>query len=321
MVDSMGEGHRMTTLDTEAATPPRQAPQTAGAWLREARTARGIHIAALAATLKVPQAKLEALEADQHQDMPDATFVRALAKAMCRALKVDAAPVLALLPKGQELELDRVSKGLNQPFRERAVRGDAPVLDKLRHPAALGSLGLLLAAAAVYWLPSHWLERAVDTAAVAVPAQEQPVPGGAASATAPPVVAPDVSVAQSPVGAVPESLPAAQAAPVASLGASQPVQLAPVAPQVARMETPRAALELAAVRLRAHADTWGEVIDARGQVLLSRLLRSGEQTDLQAQAPVKLRVGNVAGTELLMRGERVDLAAVARDNVARLELQ
>ena len=71
---------------------------TAGALLRQARQAKGLHIAALAVSLKVPQRKLEALEADRYGELPDATFVRALAQTVCRALKVDRAPILALLP-------------------------------------------------------------------------------------------------------------------------------------------------------------------------------------------------------------------------------
>jgi cytoskeleton protein RodZ len=34
-----------------------------------------------------------------------------------------------------------------------------------------------------------------------------------------------------------------------------------------------------------------------------------------------VRVGNVAGTQLVFRGEPVDLGAAARSNVARLELK
>ena len=42
--------------------------------------------------------------------------------------------------------------------------------------------------------------------------------------------------------------------------------------------------------------------------------------DVHGVAPLRLRVGNVSGTELVFRGQPVDLAARARDNVARLEL-
>jgi len=77
---------------------------------------------------------------------------------------------------------------------------------------------------------------------------------------------------------------------------------------------------LAPLVLRASADSWVEVVDARGQVQYSRLMRAGEVADLQVQTPVKLRVGNVSGTHLSLRGAAVDLQARSRDNVARLEL-
>ncbi|WP_377161808.1 DUF4115 domain-containing protein [Roseateles sp. UC29_93] len=74
------------------------------------------------------------------------------------------------------------------------------------------------------------------------------------------------------------------------------------------------------LKVRASAESWVEVVDAKGQVLLSRLLRPGDLVDVNGVAPLKLRVGNVSGTELVFRGQTVDLAARSRDNVARLEL-
>ena len=73
------------------------APETAGAILRRAREATGLHIAALAVSLKVPVRKLEALEADRLEQLGDAVFVRALASSVCRSLKMDPAPVLELI--------------------------------------------------------------------------------------------------------------------------------------------------------------------------------------------------------------------------------
>jgi len=60
--------------------------ETAGQMMRAARERRGMHIAVLAAAIKVPQRKLEALEADRYEELPDITFARALAQAVCRAL-------------------------------------------------------------------------------------------------------------------------------------------------------------------------------------------------------------------------------------------
>ena len=59
---------------------------TAGSLLRTAREREGLHIAALAVSMKVPVKKLEALEADRLDLLPDAVFVRALAASVCRLI-------------------------------------------------------------------------------------------------------------------------------------------------------------------------------------------------------------------------------------------
>ena len=68
----------------------------AGALLKAARERQGLHIAALAAAIKVSPRKLDALENDRWDELPDATFTRALAQTVCRTLKIDARPVLEL---------------------------------------------------------------------------------------------------------------------------------------------------------------------------------------------------------------------------------
>lgn len=95
--------------------PPTNA--TAGALLRQYREAYGFELDALAQALRVSPAKLEALEADRLADLPDAMFARALALAVCRQLKTDAAPVLALLP-GQDVSrlAAKNERGLDFPL-------------------------------------------------------------------------------------------------------------------------------------------------------------------------------------------------------------
>jgi cytoskeleton protein RodZ len=301
----------------------RQQPGTAGAWLKSARQQRGLHIAALAVMLKVPQAKLEALEADRFDELPDATFARALATAMCRALKVDPAPVLALLPRTHASDFD-VPPGLNQPFRERGSPIDGNLLALAARPVVWGPALLLLAAAGVYFLPAGWL-----------PERDAPAPAPVAAfpAAASAVVAASAAVVEfvsAPVAAsLPASEPAASApaamvarapsAPAASApraSASAPATVATPAPAPAPVAVPAGQ----ALRITATADTWVEVVDGQGQTQLARLLRAGEQQVLGGTAPYRLKVGNVGGTRVEWRGAAVDLAARSKDNVARLEL-
>ena len=74
------------------------------------------------------------------------------------------------------------------------------------------------------------------------------------------------------------------------------------------------------ITLKVTADSWVEIVDARGQVLLSRLLKPGDAPELSGMPPFKVRVGNVSATELSLRGSKVDLAGQSKDNVARIEL-
>ena len=106
------------TADTTISPPPQA---TAGVLLRQYREAHGLQLDTLAQALRVAPAKLAALEADRLSDLPDAMFARALTLAVCRQLKMDAAPVLALLPghdvsrlaakneRGLDFPLDRPS--------------------------------------------------------------------------------------------------------------------------------------------------------------------------------------------------------------------
>jgi cytoskeleton protein RodZ len=74
-------------------------PATAGGILRAAREKSGLHLAVLSVNLKVSIKQLEALEADQYDQLIEPVFARALAAKICRILKIDTEPVLSLMPQ------------------------------------------------------------------------------------------------------------------------------------------------------------------------------------------------------------------------------
>jgi cytoskeleton protein RodZ len=279
-------------------------PTTAGGLLRQARQAQGLHIAALAAAIKVVPKKLELLESDQFDQLPDATFTRALAQTVCRTLKIDAAPVLALLPPPKGHRLDHLAEGLNTPFRERPGRLEPKEWALASNPvfwiaALIGVLTL-----AVYALPASWLPFS-DSAVTRTPSAE-PV---AAPTPAPPMAAgPEAAVADAASAAA----PAASAVPSAS--ASEPaVSTAPDPVVVAAAS--------GMLQFQTTAPSWVEVTDARGQSLIARVLQAGESVGLDGVLPMKVRIGNVRGTQLVFRGQPLALAPHTRDNVARFELK
>lgn len=293
---------------TEATAPIGTAglAPSAGAQLRAAREKRGLHIAALAASMKVPQRKLEALEADNYDALPDLTFTRALAQSVCRALKVDAQPILDALPTAADTgRLAQVGGGINAPFRERPGRDDANEVRLWTRPVFWGTALVLLAAAALALLPDSWVhgvrwfDRAAPTAAPAVPA------------AAPVVIATPVAVA--PAASASEGA----ASPVAATAADPafPPSSASAPTGLSAGVTPTGILQL-----HAKLGSWVEVQDAQGQVLLSRHLKEGEHIGVDGTLPLRVTIGNATGTAVSFRGQPVDLGPNTLGNVARLQL-
>jgi cytoskeleton protein RodZ len=145
-----------------APEPSGEHPGTLGQWLRKQRQARGIDLAVLAAALKVPLQKLEALEADRLEDLPEAAFVRSLVMSLCRQLRVSPEPIQSLLPKLDFAKLEQVGKSLNAPFREHHLGPSnltAPLRASSRFKVSalvfFAALTMLVAVAAVYFYPRY----------------------------------------------------------------------------------------------------------------------------------------------------------------------
>jgi cytoskeleton protein RodZ len=287
---------------TEELHTPGPTAASAGQMIRAARTAQGVHIAALAASIKVSVRKLEALEADRFDELPDATFARALAQTVCRSLKIDPAPVLALLPApGSVSQLEQVSKGLNQPFRDPADGRDGLIgLGWLQRPAVWGPLVLALGTHQRIKAPSATWQSLLGRAP-----QEAP-PGVAVE------VVPLDPTASAPPAEAPASVSAAPLATGPQAASDAPAVTAPAAAVVASN---------APVVVRTSAESWVEIQDAGGRTLVSRLLAPGEELKLDGAFPMRVRIGNAEGTELRVRGEVFDMTPFRRENVARFDIR
>lgn len=308
----------MTDPGLDAASPT---PLTAGGLLRAARERQGLHIAALAASMKVSPKKLEALEADRWTELPDATFTRALAQTVCRTLKIDPRMVLDKLPAlgGVSLSVPtpEEAEAASSPMRSRGVTRSSRGPSGGLSPMVWGAVLLLLAAVALFFLPSSWWSG--STVALG-PAVQSPAASAASAAAA---AAPAAEPASSPVA---KSLAASQAVPAVAPAAASAAAVTPVGVSLAASASVLSSLpapeaqSAGTLQLAATSDSWVEIRDARGELLASRLLRSGERLGLDGAVPLRATIGNVAGTQVSWRGRSVDLQAHAQGNVARLEL-
>ena len=317
---------------------------SAGMILRQARESTGLHIAALAVALKVPVKKLEALEMDRYDLLPDTVFVRALASSVCRTLKVDAVPVLALLPQSA-VSLYRPAFVIAQASFL-AYPSAARLLNRssVSGPALMAGLLLVAGAAILVFLPTIKQAAALfntgglngdPTLGVFTGSPVGPSAGGGVgdnvilSSSVRPNVANTIAtavasnVSRDVVPSSPSNLPLSTTAmlklPPAVSNASEPI--AEVSPPAG----PSSVTEQSSNRLVTFSATtqssWVKVTDAKGAVVLSRTIAPGEAVFAAGALPLSVVVGRADATRVQVRGQAFDLAAYSRENVARFEVK
>lgn len=291
--------NEMTSSPTAAGSVA-QADVSAGAMLRQLREAAGVHTAVLASVLKVPQQKLEALESDQLDQLPDVTFARGLAAAICRAFDSDPSPVLARMPSaGHGLRTDNTD--LNQTFRRAGDRPTSILRIGLSKPL-LVVVGLLLAGAALLWLlPTLPIQLGEPTQSVNSDGSvsESVTPGAPLEAVAP---------AEPPVAGA-----SAEVAPAALAPAPAPAPSLPAAPPALSSDQ--------LLVITASAETWVSVRDATGKSIFNRALSAGETVNIKGELPLAVTVGRKEAVTVKVRGESMDLRSLGTSNVARFQVK
>ena len=310
--------------DEVTQAPPTATSPTAGQLLRQAREGAGLHVATLAVALKVPVRKLEALEEDRYDLLPDAVFVRALASSVCRTLKIDSQAIMDRLPQTAAPRLVRDDDGINTPFR---APGDGPGQtwrQQVSRPVVLTVFALLLGAVVLIFLPARHITEQVAGAGkadpVMPPASAMVNPAPMDNAQAPEAVAapavPAASSAAAPVAAMAASAPASVASAAVVTATASPSVPATTATAAAPM-TPASGV----VTFRTKGDSWIKVTDAKGTTVMQKLMKSGDTAGATGALPLTVTVGSVQATDVEVRGQPFNLATVAHDNVARFEVK
>ncbi len=281
---------------------------SAGLMLRQAREEAGLHIGALAVSLKVPVKKLEALEADRLDLLPDAVFARALAATVCRTLKIDPAPVLAAFPQ-TAAQRDQQGRTARQPtFRPSGHSMQKSLAEKLSRPLILSGFAFAVSALGLMFFPA--IQQLVEDirkgaessgAPAAQPKIAQTSATGNIATEAATSAAPSTSAAT----------PTFAAAVLSAAAASEPVQTsAPAALETSEILT-----------LTARGNSWVEVTDAKRVLVLRKTMLSGESQNLGGALPMTVVVGRANLVDVQVRGSVVDLVPVSKDNVARFEVK
>jgi cytoskeleton protein RodZ len=265
-----------------AAAPPADAPPPAafGARLKWERERAGLSVGDVATRLRLHVNQVRALEDENLKALPEAAYVRGFLRSYARALDLDPTPLLADYGARVAPPEASVVDGMTQTRDYSPVRAAAREQTS-RRVVITGSLVLLAALGAIGWYVTH-----NKPAEVAVPAAPPPaVPAAPAPAPAPVAAAPAATPSPTPV----EPSPAL----------TEPVAATPL------------------LKLRFNGPSWAEVKDAEGKVLHSQQNVAGTEFVIEGTPPFYVVIGDAANAVVEVRGEPYDMAAVARQNVAR----
>jgi cytoskeleton protein RodZ len=267
-----------------------------GRALARLREERKLSVADVAQRLKYGARQIEALEAEEFDRLPGATFVRGMVRGYAKLLETDPEPILGALEERyvpDEISLDLRAKRV--PFPQGGKRSGTRVY------LVLSLLVFLVVAGVLYeWRVGAfpWVQLAHNAAPAPRPAKPP-----AASSAAPSVVH--------------EAPPA----PAVASAEKPPVVQAPVpAPQPQPQVQPQAAGAEASVRLEFGGESWVEIRDAEGKMLMSQLNPTGSRRVVSGRPPHSFVIGNAANVRLTYNDKPVDLKPYIQIEVARLTL-
>lgn len=318
-------------LETEA-----EVPLTVGEQLRRAREAKSLSVADVAQSMKLGARQVEALESGNWSGLPGTTFARGFIRNYARLVQIDPQPLMLAL----DGLLVQSAPKLALPEAVPAMMSTGGKAERRDYLFVVGGIAFVLVAVGAYFLLPNDLSSWRETLQGGITSLSRPAPEPVAVApTAPEAVLPPGATVQeviSPQAVVVPSAPAvdapaAVAADSVSLAApaTAPTTPAPVpSPAPKEVQKPTAEADKAVTTsknaplvLAFSKESWVEVRDRNGNVLLSQRVPEGAERQVDGLAPFSLVLGNAPGVAVKFKGKNVDLKPSTNGDVARLTLE
>jgi len=308
------------------------ATSSVGSVLRAAREAQGLTIADMAERIKFSVKQLEALESGKSEGLPEGAFLRGFVRSYARTLHLDETPLLAMMSPVQ------VQHGDASAVQTGGLEFTPTQGSKKSLYLIATSLLVVVVLALFIWmqkdeaivekvvvqevkLPEMMSASAVVAASSVVSAASAVVIAEAklVQAIPPKVVEPAKAAVVAPK-VIPPVTPAVVAKP--KLVEPSAVVAKP-SPVVEKPTLPLDQLKKRPIHIVFTQDSWMEVVDTNGELLLSRMNLAGTEKWIGGgrRAPYKVAIGKAAAVKVFYKGREVDLSKYNQSGVVRLVLE
>jgi cytoskeleton protein RodZ len=270
--------------------------QRVGIELQDARQRLGLELSDIADRLRIRVAHLRAIEEGRIGDLPAGAYAVGFTRAYATALGLDANDLTRRF-RAEVADVNRKTElEFPVPLPERGIPAGAVV-----------ALGVILAIGAYV----GWYRLSADApppsdAVPAVPERLAPLAERSApipsSPSTPAKEAPGPAFSYEPPQGGPAVPPSQAAAASAVPPAPQVIPPTGEAPPPVTAPSPPPANGEGRIVLRAKSDSWMQVREPKGAVLLNRVLHAGETWPVPSKPNLVLTTGNAGGTEVLVDG-------------------
>ena len=333
-------------------------PKGIGKILGDAREQQGLSVFDVSSRIKFAPRQIEALEADDFVQLPEAAFVRGFVRSYARLLQLNPEPLIAALPSSHaQASVSHVVKSVDIPMPSAlsarrhnivwlaaalAIALALAIFVRARDHAPVSSESVVKTTIEALELPNVAMDNvSAPVAEKALQAETLPLPAVTTPAALPAKTAKQNAVqresAQSPVivtevkkpvpvkpdPAKPVRTPAkpAQQEAVRAVPLSAVrVESASVADASANV-SPSMSFSEHALRLEFDEDAWVEIKDGNDKVLVSKLHRAGSLLRVSGKSPLDVTIGNAKAVRLFDKGKKIHLERYTTADVAHLKLK
>jgi len=283
----------------EENTQTQSEQPTVGQILKNHREQANVSIATIAAPLKLSELQIKRLENDEFALLGPITFVKGYIKNYCRELKVDSAPILAMMPAPPEPTKPANMQSFSRRTEKEASDSRLMFFSYLILAIVIGSSALW------FWQNATPIEEQTSNINVANSKMSERQ-----------AAQPSISEQQQQAEIDDESLLESQSTSSETSTSPEIVkETAPIASNSASQEDASSTIVM-----NFNGESWVEIYDGEGEKIAFGVKKAGYIMTVSGTPPFSVVLGKHDAVDITLNGEPVDVSAFPQNRLAKFTL-